>query len=60
MMNEIQQQQPNKVMDKYKQRVYERDNKVDETLNYCIKNKTIENPYKIATVSKSPFRKVNL
>jgi hypothetical protein len=52
-------EKPKKTMDKYKQRVYERANKVNETFNFYLENKMIENPYKIEVVPKSPFRKTN-
>ena len=47
-------------MDKYKQKIIERDHQIDKALGYLISNKMIENPYKIENVSKSPFRKINL
>lgn len=48
-----------KVNDKYKQKVIERDSKLNQALGYLIEHKMIDNPYKIQYIPKSPFRKTH-
>ena len=44
-------------MDKYKLKVKDRDEKINEALGILMENDMIENPYKIEKRNKSPFRK---
>ena len=45
------------MVDKYKQKVKERDDNLNQVLEILVENGMIQNPYKIEKTSKSPFRK---